>query len=266
MKKIILLLILFLSANSYSQNKIETENLDIRIFRSINNSRSPFLDKFISITDKSVFPIAALTPVTLFVVSRANKNVYDENSSVLLGASEVTSLGVVLALKNIVKRERPFKVLDNVYYKKDNSPTDEYSFPSSHTATAFSMATSLTLRYTDKPILIAGAFTYAAIVSYGRIYLGVHYPSDVLAGAVIGAGSSALIFSLRKEILKAKSSVFGETYSDNRDNNGISEYAALGGLVGVTAINNLFSHSKNPILRKTNLSTDLSSLSIRINF
>lgn len=265
MKKIILLLILFFSINSYSQNKIETENLDVRIFRSINNNRSHFLDKSISLIDKSVFPAAIVTPITLFAFARANKNTYDENSAVLLGTSEVTSLGMVLLMKNIFRRERPFTTLENVHYQKDNSPTDKYSFPSSHTATAFSMATTLTLRYTDKPFLIAGMFTYAVIVGYGRIYLGVHYPSDVLGGALIGAGSSALIYSLRKEILKAKSSVFGEAYSDER-NNSINEFAAIGSLAGIMAINNLFSHSKIPLLSKTNLSTDLSTLNIQINF
>lgn len=265
MRRIILLLILFLSANSYSQNKIETENLDIRIFRSINNCRSPFLDKTISLTDKSVFPAAIVTPVTMFALARANKNTYDENTAVLLGASEVTSLGVTVLMKHLFKRDRPFTTLDNVYYQKDNSPTDRYSFPSSHTATAFSMATTLTLRYTDKPFLITGMYTYALIVGYGRIYLGVHYPSDVLGGALVGAGSSALIYSLRKEILKAKSNLFGEKYYDERSY-GVNEFTAIGALAGIITINNFLTHSKIPLLNKTNISTDLSTVNIQINF
>ncbi len=264
MKRIILFLILFVCTNSYSQN-LETENLDVKIFRSINNNRSPFKDKFISLTDKTVFPAAIVTPITLFIIARANKNSYDENSSVLLGASEVTSLGVTLGIKYIVKRKRPFVSLDNVYSFEKNSPTDNYSFPSSHASTVFSMATALTLRYNDKPVLIAGMYTYALLVSYGRVYLGVHYPSDVLAGAVVGAGSSILIYSLRKEILKTKSNLFGETYSDDT-NESLNQYTALGSLIGVGLINNFLSGSKIPVINKSQISTDFKNFNLRINF
>lgn len=265
MKRIILALILFSFTNSYSQKNSEPENLDVKIFRSINNNRSDFKDKFVSLTDKTVFPAAVITPLTFYILSHSNHNMYDENSSILLGTSEVTSLGFTLAIKNIVKRKRPFKSLDNVYSSENNSPTDDYSFPSSHASTAFSMATALTLRYNDSPVLIAGMYSYALLVSYGRVYLGVHYPSDVLAGAVIGAGSSALIYSLRKEILKAKSNLFNETYSDERSES-VNQFAALGSFIGVGLLNNFLSNSKVPAFQKTQISTDLNKFNIQINF
>ncbi|MBS1494896.1 MAG: phosphatase PAP2 family protein [Bacteroidetes bacterium] len=265
MKKIIFILILFSFTNSYSQKNSETENPDIRIFRSINNNRSHFLDKFISITDKTVFPAAIVTPITMFAFARGNKNIYDENSSVLLGVSEVTSLGLTLGIKKIVKRKRPFVTLPKVYSSENNSPTDDYSFPSSHTSTVFSMATALTLRYNDSPLLIAGAYTYAMIVSYGRIYLGVHYPSDVLAGAVVGAGGAILIYSIRTEIIKAKSNLFNETYSDDKKVS-VNGYVALGSLVGAGFINNFLLGSKIPVLRKTNVTTGFNSVALQINF
>jgi hypothetical protein len=210
-------------------------------------------------------PLAIGTPLGMFAVARANHNMYDENSAVLMGSSEVLSIGIGYMIKNFVRKDRPNVTLKNIYCDLKNSPTDKYSFPSIHTATAFSMATSLTLRYHDNPYIIAGSFTYAAIVAYGRIYLGVHYPSDVLTGALLGTGSSVLIYSLRKEIIKLKSNVLGETYSDDKGN-GVNGFVAIGGLIGVSALNNLLSSSKNPVLKKTTLSTDLSSLSVRIIF
>jgi hypothetical protein len=103
------------------------------------------------------------------------------------------------------------------------------------------------------------------IVSYGRVYLGVHYPSDVLGGAIVGAGSAILVYSLRTEILKAKSNLFNEAYSDNKKES-VNSYAALGSLVGVGLINNFLSESKVPVLRKTYISTDFNSVALQINF
>jgi undecaprenyl-diphosphatase len=80
-----------------------------------------------------------------------------------------------------------------------NSP----SFPSGHTSVAFSTATSLYLAY-PKWYVAVPAFTYAASVGYSRMYLGVHYPSDVLAGAVIGAGSAWLMYKANKWLFKKK--------------------------------------------------------------
>ena len=54
---------------------------------------------------------------------------------------------------------------------------------------AFAAATTISLQY-PKWYVIAPAFIYASGVGYSRMYLGVHYPTDVLAGAVLGAGSS----------------------------------------------------------------------------
>jgi membrane-associated phospholipid phosphatase len=243
-----LTLILLVSQLSFSQGFRELEhrdssscnsNFDVKIFRAINNGRNGFSNTLIPLTDKSVLPVSIALPLGLMGISRIKENYYDENSGVLLLLSEITSTGVTFGMKQIFKRERPFVSLGNVYHNKYNSPTDRYSFPSGHTATAFSMATSLTLRYPDRPVIIAISYLYAAIVGYGRMYLGVHYPSDVLGGMIIGSGSAALVYSLRREIIDSKNNVFNErNRPDNNGMNQLSTPVVLGLTIGADLLNN----------------------------
>jgi undecaprenyl-diphosphatase len=93
-------------------------------------------------------------------------------------------------LKKGIKRDRPCEALSNVYRRI--SPSDQFSFPSGHTSAAFVMATLLSYFF---PSLSIPLFIWALLVGFSRIYLGVHYPSDILAGIVVGILSavSALI-------------------------------------------------------------------------
>ncbi len=96
--------------------------------------------------------------------------------------------GVTLILKYSVNRERPFVTWPDIRKKsKAGSP----SFPSGHTSSAFAAATSVSLAY-PRWYIIAPSFAWAGTVGYSRMHLGVHYPSDVVAGAIIGSGCAWL--------------------------------------------------------------------------
>jgi undecaprenyl-diphosphatase len=92
-------------------------------------------------------------------------------------------------VKVSVNRIRPFLKIQNLNIKKIG--IDKYSFPSGHTTAAFSMAISTALIF---PSLLFSCLVLALLVGISRMYLGVHYPSDVAVGIFIGSSCSTLVY------------------------------------------------------------------------
>lgn len=100
-------------------------------------------------------------------------------------------LPLYLFLKNAVKRHRPFNKL--VAFRSHILPSDKFSMPSGHTAAAFVFATVVMSLF---PEFIGLVFAWACLIGVSRVFLGVHYPGDIVAGGVLGYSSAELAIML----------------------------------------------------------------------
>ena len=133
-----------------------------------------------------------LCAVVLLAVPKTRKTGYAAVLSLIFGVI-VTNL----LLKNIVARPRPFAEIEALI-PLIAKPTD-FSFPSGHTTASFAVALVM-LRMLPKKIGIP-AVVLAALVAFSRLYLGVHYPTDVLAGFVVALmGSTVAVWIVRMKM------------------------------------------------------------------
>jgi membrane-associated phospholipid phosphatase len=172
-----------------------SQNFDIDILKSINSNHYLQADKYFQFVSNSTIVVNIVTPVSLAFVSLIKHDTELFKNSCTMGASSIICGGLTYALKFIVNRSRPFDTYPLLITKK--SYGGDPSFPSSHTSAAFATATSLSLIY-PKWYIIIPSYTWASLVAYSRMHLGVHYPSDVLGGIVVGIGTSYITFKAQK--------------------------------------------------------------------
>lgn len=188
MKKYLLLLLLIPAIWGFSQN------IDINVLRDINLNRNKQLDGVFRGITNSAAPVAIGTPIVLYGIGILTKDSVTTSKSYYIGLTVLTATVLSTALKYSINRPRPFETYPDIEkLTSGGSP----SFPSGHTSDAFALATSLTIAY-PKWYVIAPSYAWAGAVGYSRMELGVHYPSDVLAGALVGVGSAFVGVYLNK--------------------------------------------------------------------
>ncbi|MDZ4665386.1 MAG: phosphatase PAP2 family protein [Bacteroidota bacterium] len=195
MRNLSFLFIILIQLNSFSQNA------DLRLLKTFNAGSMPMWDKTMEGVSFSVYPAMPLTVGGIWAYGYFNKdqemmrNGY--KGAIAIGFANCLTYGIKLA----VKRDRPFVTHPNDITQKTH--VGPLSFPSGHTTAAFATATALSLS-TKKWQFAVPAYAYAGLVGYSRMRLGVHYPSDVLGGMIIGIGSGLLTWQIDRWIRGSK--------------------------------------------------------------
>lgn len=175
--------------------------IDIALFRFLNGMHADWMDPVMELISSKGFWIPGYLLIAFLILKK-----WDWKELVIFGL--MVGAMVILAdqiasgiLKPWVGQYRPCRPeagLDFAVHTVNGKCGGKYGFASSHAANFFTMATLFSFKFTRKPWPVI-FFVLAIISAYSRIYLGVHYPGDVLAGGLIGVLiGNAGIFLLRK--------------------------------------------------------------------
>ena len=168
---------------------------DEKLIKIINrNMKSEFLDRFMP----RFTNLGGVVSTTLFILILL---IFGKGKARIIGIQGAATLAIsqtlTYSLKSLLSRERPYNILKNL--NTFGIILKDYSFPSGHTSASFSVATTIAL---NMPKLSIVVLTVALLIGISRVYLGVHYPTDVVAGIILGVGSAIVVHVYLMDYIK----------------------------------------------------------------
>ena len=168
--------------------------MEIQMLNWLQRLHTPILDKIMQLIthlgDMGIIWII-LTIVMLLIPKR-------RKSGVIMAAALIVDVILCnVILKNLVGRIRPFDV--NPWIQLLIPEPKDFSFPSGHTAASFASVTALYLAGEKK--LWKPALALAILIAFSRMYLYVHYPTDILGGVIFGSLSAWIGYRISTKVL-----------------------------------------------------------------
>ena len=189
----------------------EILRLDTELFLYLNNLGTSSFDSFWTFLSKKAANIFIYTALLIYFLQKKGFNSYKIKSLDVFYIFSIVSIMILISdqsaniFKDSFQRMRPCfnEIIQNSVRLVKDSCGGKYGFFSAHASNSFSLAVFFGLLYRDFSIYpIYFTIIYAILISYSRIYLGVHYPLDIIFGALFGAINGLLIYKVHKMVLK----------------------------------------------------------------
>jgi undecaprenyl-diphosphatase len=161
-------------------------HLDQQLFLFLNSINSPFWDKVMHTISGTVTWVPLYLAILIFMGFRYKRKFWIILLFIIVAVTLTDQLSVFI--KNSVDRLRPCHepALEGLVHLVKGECGGMYGFVSSHAANSFNVAL-LSLTFIKKRWFTISIIIWAAVVGYSRIYLGVHYPGDVICGSLLGS-------------------------------------------------------------------------------
>ena len=173
------------------------EQLDQHLLLFINSSNSPFLDQVMHALSEKLIWVPLYLAIFIYLGITYKRKFLIILLFIILAITVSDQVSVLL--KNLTHRLRPCHdpAIMGIVHLVDGECGGLYSFVSSHASNSFNVAL-LSLLFIKRRWYSISIIVWALLIGYSRIYLGVHYPGDVLCGSILGALTGWGIYTLYK--------------------------------------------------------------------
>lgn len=215
------------------------DSLDRSIFLFLNGMHNDFFDVFMWYVSKTATWLLML----LFLLYIIFKNNWRLALMVILGIALTITLADQISsglIKDFIGRFRPTHnpEIESIVHTVNGYKGGLYGFVSSHAANTLGVAVYISLLFRNRYITLF-MMLWSLLVAYSRIYLGVHYPGDILGGMIVGVISGFVVYKIYDyAILRLKLIEKNDFFDKNKKNTKIMCYGILSNLlitVGVSA-------------------------------
>jgi len=180
-------------------------SLDKQLFTSLNGLHTPWLDPVMLLISGKIEWLPLYASLIFLLIKH-----YKWQSVYFLFGIALTILFADQLASGVMKpffaRLRPSHdpELSQIVHILNDYRGGKYGFASSHAANTFALATYFYLIFRERIPAIKWMFAWCTIVSYSRIYMGVHYPGDILVGALIGVFFAVLVYFVLEKIREVR--------------------------------------------------------------